>query len=56
MSRTITTSEHATVDGDNVFELDQLAVKGVERLDINVHDVGNTSTAGPIVGLQTLNA
>ena len=56
MSRTISTSEHATVNGENVWELDQLAIKGVERIDINVHDVGTTSVAGPICGLQTLNA
>ena len=56
MTRTISTSEHATVNGVNVWEVDQLAIKGVERIDINVHDVGNTTTAGPIVGLQTLNA
>jgi HK97 family phage major capsid protein len=52
----IKTSEHASIGGDNVFEQDQLAIKGTERLDINVHDVGNTTTAGPIVGLQLLNA
>jgi HK97 family phage major capsid protein len=52
----IKTSEHATIAGENVFEQDQLAIKGTERLDINVHDVGNTTTAGPIVGLQLLNA
>jgi HK97 family phage major capsid protein len=39
------------------FATDQLALRGTERLDINVHDVGNaTSTAadkqpGPLVGL-----
>ena len=56
MARTISTSEHATVGGENVWELDQLAIKGVERIDINVHDVGTTSVAGPICALQTLNA
>ena len=56
MSRTISTSEHATVGGESVWELDQLAIKGVERLDINVHDVGSTTVAGPICGLQTANA
>ena len=56
MTRTISTSEHATVDGQNVWELDQLAIKGVERIDINVHDVGSTSVAGPICGLQLLNS
>lgn len=38
------------------FNYDQIAVKGTERLDIVVHDVGTTTTAGPIVGLQSLNA
>jgi HK97 family phage major capsid protein len=52
----IKTSEHATIDGENVFQQDQLAIKGTERLDIIVSDVGNTTTAGPIVGLQLLNA
>jgi HK97 family phage major capsid protein len=56
MSRTISTSEHATVGGVNVWEVDQLAIKGVERIDINVHDVGSTSVAGPICGLQLLNS
>lgn len=49
-------SEHATVGGENVFERNQIAIRGTERFDINVHDVGNTTTAGPIVGLQTLNS
>ena len=35
------------------FAEDQLAIKGTERMDINVHDVGNTVKAGPIVGLIT---
>jgi HK97 family phage major capsid protein len=56
MARTISTSEHATVNGVNVWEVDQLAIKGVERIDINVHDVGSTSVAGPICGLQLLNS
>jgi len=30
-----------------------LAIRGTDRFDINVHDVGNTSAAGPIVGLIT---
>lgn len=39
------------------FDTDQLAIRGTERLDINVHDIGNAdSTAanrvpGPLVGL-----
>jgi len=35
------------------FAEDQLAIRGTDRFDINVHDVGNTSAAGPIVGLIT---
>lgn len=55
---TISFSEHATVGGTSVFETDEMAVRGTERFDINVHDVGNyTATAadqlpGPIVALQ----
>jgi len=35
------------------FAEDQLAIRGTERFDINIHDVGNTTAAGPIVGLIT---
>jgi len=44
-------SEHASVGSESVFERDQIAVRGTERFDINVHDVGTASAAGPIVGL-----
>jgi len=44
-------SEHATVGGESVFEYDEVAVRGTERFDINVHDIGDTSAAGPVVGL-----
>lgn len=48
----------------NAFEQDEIAVRGTERFDINVHDVGESSAgsprdiqfglqAGPIVGLIT---
>lgn len=49
-------SEHATIGGENVFERDQVAIRGTERFDINVHDVGSSSEAGPIVGLQTASS
>ena len=42
---TIAMSEHAE------FDSDELAVRGTERFDINVHDVGDTTDAGPIIGL-----
>lgn len=48
---TIMISEHAA------FTTDELAIRGTERFDINVHDVGDhplkTGDAGPIVGLIT---
>jgi HK97 family phage major capsid protein len=48
-------SDSATIGSVNVFERNEMAVRGIERFDINAHDVGTTSVAGPIVGLQTLN-
>ena len=48
---TIAFSEHATIGGESVFERNQIAVRGTERFDINVHDVGTSSAAGPVVGL-----
>ncbi len=50
---TISFSEHATVGSINCFETDQIAVRGTERFDINVHDVGTATVAGPVVGLIT---
>lgn len=56
---TLATSESATVGSVNSFASDQLAIRGTERFDINVHDVGNAhATAasrvpGPIVCLAT---
>jgi HK97 family phage major capsid protein len=42
---TIAFSEHAA------FTTDEIAIRGTERFDINNHDVGNTTDAGPVVGL-----
>jgi len=36
---------------DRYFEFDQLAIRGTQRYDINVHDVGDTSNAGAMVML-----
>lgn len=53
---TISLSEHV------LHSTDQIQVRGTERFDINVHDVGNESAtaasrvAGPIVGLLTAAA
>ena len=35
----------------NAFEQDELAIRGTERFDINVHDIGASGEGGPIVGL-----
>jgi len=38
-------------DDSYKFAEDQITLKATERVDIVVHDLGDTSTAGPIVGL-----
>jgi HK97 family phage major capsid protein len=38
---------------DVLFKNDQLAIRGAERIAINVYGCGDTSDAGPIVGLIT---
>jgi HK97 family phage major capsid protein len=56
-ARTISFSDSASLgSGDNVFLKDQMAIRGTERIDINVHDVGTGSVAGPVVALMGLNA
>ena len=39
------------VSTDRYFDTDQIGIKGTERFDINVHDIGDTSNAGPVVAL-----
>jgi HK97 family phage major capsid protein len=41
------------VSDQRYFEYDQLGIRGTERYDINVHDVGDTSNAGAVVMLAT---
>jgi HK97 family phage major capsid protein len=36
----------------NAFEQDELAIRGTERFDINVHDTGSSTVSGPIVALR----
>lgn len=38
---------------ERYFETDQLAIRGTSRFDINVHDLGGSSSAGPLVALKT---
>jgi HK97 family phage major capsid protein len=33
------------------FAEDQIAIKATERFDINIHDIGNATAAGPVVAL-----
>lgn len=46
----IAVSEHSR------FKYDMLEIRGTERFDINPHGVGDTTNAGPIVGLITAAA
>jgi HK97 family phage major capsid protein len=54
---TIATTTEGTINGVSMFEADAIGIRGTERFDINVHDIGNyNATAaslkpGPIVGL-----
>ena len=41
------------VDSSRYFELDQLAIRGTQRFDINVHGTGTASVAGPMIQLIT---
>lgn len=59
MSDSISFSDQAVIGGQSMWERNQMGVRGIERFDIIVHDVGtNTSAtpadavtaAGPIVG------
>jgi HK97 family phage major capsid protein len=44
-------SDSASVGGESVFERNQMALRITERHDINVHDVGTATVAGPVAGL-----
>lgn len=35
------------------FDTDEIAFRGIERVAVTVHDVGDTSTAGPVVAVAT---
>lgn len=47
----IEASPSAVIGGVDSFSADLLAIRGTERFDINVHDVGTATTAGGVVGL-----
>jgi HK97 family phage major capsid protein len=37
---------------ERYFEYDQTGFRATERFDINVHDIGDGSSAGPLVGIR----
>lgn len=37
---------------ERYFDTDQIGLMGTERVDINVHDIGDTTNAGPLVALK----
>lgn len=41
------------ISNDRYFEYDQIGILVTTRFDINCHDVGTSSVAGPVVGLRT---
>ena len=41
------------VSGDVYFSSDKIAIRTTERIDINVHGVGDTTDPGPVCGLIT---
>ncbi len=47
--------KHLTIESskDVFFTNNQIAIRGVERIDINAYGVGDTTEPGPIVGLIT---
>ncbi len=53
---TIAISTDATVGTTKAFQADATAVRGIERFDINNHDLGTASATGPVLGLITASA
>lgn len=47
----LASSDVATIDGQSMFERAQIGIRGNQRVDINVHSVGDASVAGPIIAL-----
>jgi hypothetical protein len=39
---------------DRYMDSDQVGALGTQRFDINVHDVGDATNAGPVAGLVGL--
>ncbi len=56
LSMSTTIADRRTIafamDASRYFDQDQIAVRATERVDIVTHDLGDTSTAGPVVVLE----
>lgn len=46
-------SFRVAISKERYFEFDQIGIMATTRFDINCHDVGTASTAGPVCGLRT---
>jgi HK97 family phage major capsid protein len=53
---TVRVSDSAYVGSASVFERDETALIGTIRFDINVHDIGSATVAGPVIGLLSHSA
>ena len=55
MASTMGTRRGVTIATDSsvLFMSDQIAIRGTARYDINIHERGTATTAGPIVALRT---
>jgi HK97 family phage major capsid protein len=53
MGQTLSTNTQGVVGNVNLFTSRQMAIMGVERFDINNHDLGTATEGGPVVGLIT---
>lgn len=50
---TFEASMDATIAGVSMFETNQIGIRYTTRFGINVHNVGDSTNAGPVVGLKT---
>jgi HK97 family phage major capsid protein len=48
---TIKMSDSAVIGGVSTFERDEVGLIGTMRFDVNNHDIGTATAAGPVVGL-----
>ena len=48
---TIAFTTEGTIDGESMFEQDEIGVRGTERIDLNNHTLGTATVPGPVMGL-----